>query len=92
MNVADTAKFSSLSSNRHVAKTDVPYREISVGKGDMIRTEQSDYTTIVRVKKLIDRRLDGRPHSNVLYHFESKNLSKYSGDEIENLFSTASGN
>jgi hypothetical protein len=91
VNVADTAKFSSLSPDRHVAKTDVPYRETSIRKGDMIRTEQSDYTTIVRVKKLIERRLDGRPHSNVLYHFDSRNLSKYSGNEIENLFSTASG-
>lgn len=88
--VSDTTRFRRLSANRHVAKVDVPYKEITIRQGSMIRTEQSDFNTIERVRKLIERRLDGKSHSNVLYHFELKNLSKYSDNEIRSLFSIAS--
>lgn len=56
--------------------------------GDMIRLENSDYDEIIKVKEMLDKRLADLGHSNILYHLDSTNLSKYTHDEIENIYST----
>lgn len=86
--VGDTAKFSPRTMNTHIALTDIPYRETVIYKGDIIRTEQSDFHTIKSVKELIESYLNDKPHSSILYHFELKNLLKYSDNEIAYLFNT----
>ncbi len=91
LEVGDTAKFMPKTANTYVAKKDMAYRKTIIYKGDVIRTEQSDFRTISRVKNLIEARLKGKPHSSILYHFDLKNLKKYSDDEIQSLFRNASG-
>lgn len=54
--------------------------------GDLIRTETSPFSTIKDVKILVDKAMIGKPHSNILYHFDSDNLSDYSYDEIKTIF------
>lgn len=54
--------------------------------GDIIRVESSPYNTISQVKKLVDNELKNSPHSNILYHFDSSNLSQYSDDEIKAIY------
>jgi hypothetical protein len=58
-------------------------------KDGELRHEQSDYGEIMKAKKniksgLIDIRYRS---SNIIYHLDSANLSKYSKDEIENIYS-----
>ncbi len=89
--VGDTAKFMPKAANAYVAKKDMVYRETIIYKGDMIRTEQSDFRTISRVKSLIEAQMKGKPHSSILYHFDLKNLKKYSDDETQSLFGNAPG-
>ncbi|MGM9840612.1 MAG: hypothetical protein ACI31D_00250 [Candidatus Limisoma sp.] len=88
VNVADTAHFASAGTNCHRAICDVIYNDKVIRKGDVIRTEASTFDDVRTVKDAVERRLAGRPHSNILYHLDQRNLSKYSSDEIDKLYST----
>lgn len=89
--VADTTKFKcGKDSCIYYCLEDVPYKEMVIKKGDVIRAETSRYEEIIRVKTLIEDQLGGYAHSNILYHFDLKNFVKYSDDEINNIFSVTS--
>lgn len=89
LNLTDTTQFSSRGGNVFVAKRDIPYNDRLILKGDMVRQETSEFEDISNVKRMIDRKLSNREHSNILYHLDSKNLSKYSGDEIKKILSAS---
>lgn len=55
--------------------------------GDYIRNETSDIGTILKVKSLIERRLQVEHRSTILYHLDSKHLKHYNTDEINKIFS-----
>jgi len=86
--VDDTVCFQRIESNRYVALKDLPHNGRIIRKGDMIRHEQSAPQDILKVKAMIEEKLSGRPHSNILYHLDSKNLSNYSDNEIDSMLST----
>lgn len=88
VNVADSIRFAYQGNHTYVALTDLPYNGRLIRKNDRIRTEQSTYAEIVRVKSMIEQELADRPHSTILYHLDSHNLSHYSTDEIQTLFTT----
>ena len=88
VNVADTAHFVSAGTNCHRAICDVIYNNKVIRKGDVIRTEASTFDDVRIVKDAVERHLGRRRHSNILYHLDQQNLSKYSTDEIEKLYST----
>lgn len=54
--------------------------------GESVRKETSDFSTIRQVKNLIDGKIDDCPHSNIIYHLDSSNLSNYTDDEITSLY------
>lgn len=68
------------------AGKDIPHNRTIIRKGDMVRAETSDINEIKTVKAEIEKRLANREHSNIIYHLDNENLSKYSSDEIENIF------
>lgn len=45
-------------------------------KDDIIRCESSSAEVVAEVKKMIDQKIGDRPHSDILYHLDSKNLKK----------------
>lgn len=55
--------------------------------GDYVRPENSPYTTVAAVKSLVVQSFPDQPHNNILYHLDSLNLSHYTSDEIQSLFS-----
>ena len=55
--------------------------------GDRIRPENSPSTAVTAVKALVKQSFPGQTHNNILYHLDSLNLSYYSSDEIQDLFS-----
>lgn len=55
-------------------------------KGDLIRVEKSSFQEIMSVKDLVERQLGVMPHSCILYHLDSLNLSNYSDNEIKSVF------
>lgn len=75
-----------LTGNKYIVKDDIIVNDVAFRKGDIIRTEESDYATVAEVKKLVDSRLAGKAHSNIIYHYDSKNLSQYTDDEITSIF------
>lgn len=56
--------------------------------GNFLRLEKSEFTTISQVKSQIDlkRDLKDKEFSTILYHLDSKNLNKYSNEEIEAIY------
>lgn len=86
LNLADTVRFVRKDANNYVAKRDVPYNNRVILKGDVIREEMSDFKDIYKVKSMIEKHLKGKRHSNIIYHLDSANLSKYNKYEISRIF------
>lgn len=61
----------------------------SVDVNGTLRHEQSDFKEIMETKRVIKPSLKdiGYPSSTIIYHLDSANLSKYSYDEIEKIYS-----
>lgn len=55
-----------------------------IWKGQTIRPEYSDYKEVMKVKNLVESTVGGTG-SNIIYHLDNRNLSKYSDNEIENI-------
>ncbi len=89
LNITDTTQFSSRGGNLFIAKRDIPYNDRLILKSDMVRQETSEFEDISDVKRLIDSKLSNREHPNILYHLDSKNLSKYTDDEINKILSAS---
>lgn len=88
VNVADTTLFRKTRTNTYVARTDIPYNNTKIMRGDIVREEISEYKNIHRVKEMIEEQLGDRPHNNILYHLDINNLSKFTDNEIDNLYTT----
>lgn len=89
--LSDTAKFQHIEGiNNYRCLEDLPHNKTVIRKGDIVRSESSEYESVMAVKTLIEQKLGSRSHGNVLYHLDLNNLSKYSDNEIENIFSVAS--
>ncbi len=88
MKLSDSTLFTRKSANVYVARRDIPHNNRLIRTGDTVREETSDYEEIAKVKDLIEKSLRGRHHLNILYHLDSKNLSNYTPDEIDNILSS----
>lgn len=76
-----------VSDNRYTVTKDHIAGNIALRKGDIIRIEDSPIETVVEVKKLIEGKVGSDyDHSNIIYHFDSENLSKYNDDEIATIY------
>ncbi|MCM1042088.1 MAG: hypothetical protein NC396_06640 [Bacteroides sp.] len=56
---------------------------------DILRKESADMQTLLLVKQLVEKRVFGssQDYSVILYHLDSKNLSRYTPYEINGLYS-----
>lgn len=55
-------------------------------KGEWMRIEECQYAEIMKVKKDARSAFDRTNTNIVIYHWDSLNLSRYSSDEIENIY------
>lgn len=53
---------------------------------EYVRWETSEIDEIIKVKELVDNTIGRASQGNIIYHLESENLTKYSSDEIENIY------
>lgn len=62
-------------------------------KGDIIRVENSNYETILKIKALLpfNEQTPARPQSVILYHLDANNLKEYETDQIETLYRHSAG-
>ena len=92
LDLKDTIIFSRKSENQYVALKDIPFKDKTIFKGDVIRQEDSNYDEIAGIKNKIDNILKNKTHSNILYHFDVENLNKYSYAQLKNIFKTNQNN
>lgn len=87
LDTTDTTRFAHTNgpNSYRVLKT-FPHGDRAIKRGDVVRTEYSDYATVKTVKDMIDSHLTRRRHSTILYHLDSSNLSKYTDNEISSLY------
>ena len=57
-----------------------------ISRGMRIRLEESPVETILAVKELVKKAFPDTPHSNIIYHLDSLNLTKYTPDEITSIY------
>lgn len=60
----------------------------SLKKGDMLRSEESNYASIIAVAEEVSKRLKNTHPRVALYHLDSLLLSKYSPHELENIYNS----
>lgn len=53
--------------------------------GDVIRIEDSDYATVIKVKRAIEE-IVGENQSIILYHLSSENIKRYKEEEIDEMY------
>lgn len=53
----------------------------------IIKVERPCAKEILEVKRMIDKKLDRKPHNNILYHLDEAQLSHYSTHEISEIYS-----
>ena len=56
-----------------------------VMQDDVIRVENSDYNTVMKVKNAIEQRVDG-DYGTILYHLSSENITNYREEEIHEMY------
>ncbi|MGN0237457.1 MAG: hypothetical protein ACI4AK_05180 [Lepagella sp.] len=87
IDLSDSTRYAQIEVNKHRALCDIMHKDKIIRKGDIIRTEASSISEVLAVKGAIERHLAGRPHCNIIYHLDSTNLSKYTANEIDKLYS-----
>lgn len=88
LDLTDTKRFAGRAPDVYEALVDIPYGNVVIHAGDMVREEVSTPADIMRVRNMIESRLAGREHSGIIYHLDSDHLSKFSSDEIENILTS----
>lgn len=87
INLADTSAFARTGTDIFKVKRPVMNGRLRLEEGDMVRRECSRFKEVAEVKSMIEKRLRGKAHSNILYHLDYDNLSKFTNNEIDSLYS-----
>lgn len=72
--------------NKFIVQKDTLIAGTQLQKGDMIRYETAEFKEIERVKSYLSKYHDMRNSRQIIYHLDSTNLSKFSDDEIKNIY------
>ncbi|MFR9543224.1 MAG: hypothetical protein SNH27_14360 [Rikenellaceae bacterium] len=65
---------------------DHEYQGQKISKGETIRVEHSHFDEIKRVKTYIEDKIKQSSYSTIIYHLDSRNLSKYNDNEIKTIY------
>lgn len=87
IDLQDSTQFSRREKNTYEAINDIASGGRLIHKGDIVRQETSSIDDILKTKQMIEKELAFRPHSTILYHLDSSNLSKYTSNEIDSIYS-----
>ena len=56
-------------------------------EGHRVKVERPEASEILQVKMMIDKQLNGKPHTNILYHLDESQFKHYSDNEINKIYS-----
>lgn len=84
IDLADTATFERINSNTYRVKNsnNLLYENYT------IRHEESKIEDILKVKQLVEKKLATKNYSSIIYHLDSVNLSKFTDNEINEIYKT----
>lgn len=85
MDWCDIQLYQPCGENRYKVLHDHDCGETYLKKGDIIRVEKSSANEVMSVAE--DIKLYIKPENVVIYHLDSKNLSNYTKDEIQKIYS-----
>ncbi len=71
-------------SNRYTVRNGFYQEGKYLAAGDEVRFEFSDFSEIMDTKRLLEHQLNN--YSVILYHLDNKNLSNYTGHEIDKIY------
>ena len=71
---------------KHMRKLVKDHENYKLAEGESMRVEKSEMETILKVKRLVDRKIGKVCRGNIIYHLDSNNLGNYSRDEIERIY------
>jgi len=72
--------------NRNKALVDTILNGYEIKKNDIIRTEKSNYTSVLKTAKLISEKLSGNIVRVSFFHLDNLTLKKYKLYEMENIY------
>jgi hypothetical protein len=86
--VVFTHSFTIKKDNRYELLKDTLLQGYDLKKGDVLRSEQSDYSEIVSAAGEVNKRLKNTRPRVSLYHLDSVILKKYTLHELETIYSS----
>lgn len=81
-----TKNIFSKNGNRNKALIDTILNGYEIKKNDIIRTEKSSYTSVLKTAKLISEKLSGNTTRVSFFHLDNLTLKKYKLHEMENIY------
>ena len=81
-----TQNIFSTKGNRNKALIDTILYGYEIKKNDIIRTEKSNYTAVLKTAKLISEKLSGNTARVSFFHLDNLTLKKYKLHEMENIY------
>lgn len=81
-----TQNIFSKKANRYEALIDTVLQGYDIKKNDIIRTEKSNYTSVLKTAKLISEKLSGNTVRVSFFHWDNLTLKKYKLHEMENIY------
>lgn len=71
--------------NRYFVKSSGVYESRWYDEGQYVRPEYSDIDEILKVKELVDRTIGRNGSSNIIFHLDQNNISKYNQNDISKI-------
>ena len=83
---SDRTLYRPVGDNRYLVLQDHLLEGHQLLRGDLIRFENAPFPEIMKIKRLAEEKLANTPRYTILYHLDSTNLSKYTDDEINDIY------
>ena len=86
MNFSDTLRYKKMTGGNYLVLQEHYLENHHIRKGNIIRLENSTFSEIMRVKRLIAFKMASESGNTVLYHLDSLNLSMFEEKEINQIY------
>ena len=86
VNFSDTLRYKKMTGGNYLVLQEHYLENHHIRKGNIIRLENSTFSEIMRVKRLIASKMASESGNTVLYHLDSLNLSMFEEKEINQIY------
>ena len=86
VNFSDTLRYKKMTGGNYLVLQEHYLENHHIRKGNIIRLENSTFSEIMRVKRLIASKMASESGNTILYHLDSLNLSMFEEKEINQIY------